>query len=54
MGAGAAGGIGYGLNLFYDVEFIPGFSLVKKWFDLESKIKNSDLILTGEGRFDKT
>lgn len=53
-GAGAAGGIGYGLNLFYDVEFIPGFSLVKKWFDLESKIKNSDLILTGEGRFDKT
>lgn len=53
-GTGAAGGIGYGLNLFYDVEFIPGFSLVKKWFDLESKIKNSDLILTGEGRFDKT
>jgi len=53
-GAGAAGGIGYGLSLAYNVEFIPGFSLVKNWFDLEEKIKQSDIILTGEGRFDKT
>ena len=53
-GAGAAGGIGYGLSLAYNVEFIPGFSLVKNWFDLEEKIKQADIILTGEGRFDKT
>lgn len=53
-GAGAAGGIGYGLSLAYNVKFIPGFSLVKNWFDLEEKIKQADIILTGEGRFDKT
>ena len=53
-GTGAAGGIGYGLSLGYNVEFIPGFSLVKEWFEIESKIKDTDLILTGEGRFDKT
>ncbi len=53
-GTGAAGGIGYGLGLAFDVQFIPGFSLVSKWFDLESAIKESDLILTGEGRFDRT
>ena len=29
-------------------------SLVSKWFDLESAIQESDLILTGEGRFDRT
>ena len=53
-GTGAAGGIGYGLSLAYDVQFVPGFSLVSKWFDLESAIQESDLILTGEGRFDRT
>jgi glycerate 2-kinase len=53
-GTGAAGGMGYGLSLGYNVEFIPGFSLVKEWFEIESKIKDTDLILTGEGRFDKT
>ena len=26
----------------------------KNWFDLEEKIKRADIILTGEGRFDKT
>ena len=27
---------------------------MKNWFDLEEKIKQADIILTGEGRFDKT
>jgi glycerate kinase len=53
-GTGAAGGIGYGLNLAYDAEFVPGFSLTEKWFGLEDAIKRADLILTGEGRFDST
>ena len=53
-GTGAAGGMGYGLSLGCNVGFIPGFSLVKEWFEIESKIKDADLILTGEGRFDKT
>ena len=53
-GSGAAGGVGYGLSLGFDTKFVPGFSFVSKWFDLETAIKKADLILTGEGRFDQT
>ena len=53
-GSGAAGGIGYGLSLAFDTRFVSGFSLIEKWFKLEDAIKESDLILTGEGRFDLT
>ena len=53
-GTGAAGGIAYGLSLAFDTQFVPGFSLVSKWFNLENEIKKTDLILTGEGRFDQT
>jgi glycerate 2-kinase len=53
-GMGAAGGIAFGLSLAYNVSLIGGFSLVSKWFELEKEIEKSDLILTGEGRFDET
>ena len=53
-GMGAAGGIGFGLSLACDVSMVEGFSLVSKWFDLESEIGKSDIVLTGEGRFDET
>ena len=53
-GSGAAGGIGYGLGLAYDVSLVPGFDLIRIWFDLDNKIKDCDFVLTGEGRFDKT
>jgi len=53
-GMGAAGGIGFGLSLACDVSLTGGFSLVSKWFDLESAINRSDLVLTGEGCFDET
>ena len=53
-GSGAAGGIGYGLSLAFDTQFVSGFSLIEKWFKLEDAIKESDLVLTGEGRFDLT
>ena len=53
-GSGAAGGIGYGLSLAFDTSFVSGFSLISKWFNLEEAVKESDLILTGEGRFDRT
>ena len=53
-GTGAAGGIAYGLSLAFETQFVPGFSLVSKWFNLENEIKKTDLILTGEGRFDQT
>ena len=54
QGMGAAGGIAFGLSLACDVSMVGGFSLVSKWFGLEKEIELCDLVLTGEGRFDRT
>jgi glycerate kinase len=51
-GAGAAGGIGYGLLSFCRARMEPGFELVSKAVGLEERIAQSDLVLTGEGRLD--
>ena len=53
-GSGAAGGIGFGLNVAFDSNYVPGFELVTAWLDLSSKIKEADLVLTGEGKFDNS
>ncbi len=53
-GSGAAGGIGFGLGLAYKVNFVPGFDLISSWCDIPSKIRRCDILITGEGRFDKT
>ena len=53
-GAGAAGGIGFGLSLIGDVKLVGGFELVSQWLDLENEIGKADLIFTGEGKFDQT
>ncbi len=53
-GSGAAGGIGYGLGLCYEVSLISGFELLRIWFDLDRKVGNCDYLITGEGKFDKT
>lgn len=53
-GAGAAGGIGFGLSLIGDVKLVGGFELVSKWLDLENEISKADVIFTGEGKFDQT
>jgi glycerate kinase len=51
-GSGAAGGIGFGLKVACQAEFIAGFELVSAWLELERKIAAADLILTGEGKID--
>ena len=53
-GAGAAGGIGFGLSLIGDVKLVGGFELVSQWLDLENEIGKADVIFTGEGKFDQT
>lgn len=53
-GSGAAGGLGYGLSLGYEISLVSGFDLIASWFELGSKIKQADLVMTGEGRFDRT
>ena len=54
IGSGAAGGMGYGLSLFYDVNMTKGFDLISSWFRIDELMKNADFVITGEGRFDKT
>ena len=53
-GAGAAGGIAFGLMVAAGAKLVPGFDLVSDWLDLPARIAQADLIITGEGRFDAT
>jgi glycerate kinase len=53
-GAGAAGGIAFGLMAATGAQLLPGFDLVSAWLDLERKLAAADLVITGEGRFDDT
>lgn len=50
-GAGAAGGLGFGLGLVGG-RTVPGASLVAEAVRLDERIAASDLVVTGEGRFD--
>ncbi len=51
-GAGAAGGIAFGLMTAARATLLPGFELVAAWLDLDARIAAADVIITGEGRFD--
>ena len=51
-GAGAAGGLGAGLMLFLKAELKSGIDIVLKACDFQKRIKNADLIITGEGKID--
>lgn len=53
-GAGAAGGIAFGLMTAADAQLLPGADFVAAWLDLETKLAAADLIITGEGRFDES
>jgi glycerate 2-kinase len=51
-GAGAAGGLGFGLLHFANAELVPGFDLLASLTGLETAIANADLVITGEGSLD--
>jgi len=51
-GAGAAGGLGFGLMSFCDAELRPGFDLVAEALGLAAAIAAADLVITGEGALD--
>jgi len=53
-GAGAAGGCGYGLMAFFHAERQNGFQLVRRLIKLDAMVRGHDLIITGEGCFDRT
>lgn len=51
-GAGAAGGIAFGLMTAARAQLLPGADLVTAWLDLENRLAAADLLITGEGGFD--
>ncbi len=52
-GAGAAGGLGFGLLSFCGATIQPGFEVVAEAVGLEAKMKDADLVITGEGSLDR-
>lgn len=51
-GAGAAGGVAAGLKAFYSVKIKQGIDSIMEIVKLPSEIETSDLVITGEGKFD--
>ena len=51
-GTGAAGGLGFALLAYANAELMPGFNLIVELSSMEEKIKNTDFVITTEGRLD--
>ena len=52
-GAGAAGGLGFGLRTFLGARMESGFELFAFHADLDARIQAADLVITGEGSLDQ-
>lgn len=51
-GAGAAGGLGFGLLAFLGARLEPGFDMFARYTALEHRLRSADLVVTGEGAID--
>lgn len=51
-GAGAAGGLGFGLMAFCGARLRPGVEVVMDALGLDERMRRADLVITGEGSFD--
>lgn len=51
-GAGAAGGLGFGLMAFAGAKLESGFDLFARYAQLEKRIRAADVVVTGEGAMD--
>ena len=52
-GAGAAGGLGAGLLAFLDARLVSGADLVLGAVRFAERLRDADLVITGEGRIDR-
>jgi glycerate 2-kinase len=52
-GAGAAGGLGFGLMTFAGARMESGFEVFARCARLDDRIAGADLVITGEGRMDR-
>jgi glycerate kinase len=53
-GAGAAGGAGFGFASAWGAVLVPGSTEVARLSGLEAAVREADVLITGEGRFDAT
>jgi len=53
-GAGAAGGLGFGLAAFLDARIVSGFDLFARHARISEKLEKVDLVITGEGSMDRS
>ncbi len=51
-GAGAAGGMGAAMLAFFGATLKPGIEIVTAAVELDAKLRDADLVITGEGRID--
>jgi glycerate kinase len=51
-GAGAAGGLGFGLLAFCGARLVPGIEVALDVVDFDAALATADLVITGEGRID--
>lgn len=51
-GAGAAGGLGYGLVVFCGAKLSKGIDMVLDTIKIEDRMEDVDVVITGEGRVD--
>ncbi len=52
QGTGAAGGLGYGLVTFLNANLVSGIDFLIDVLNIDAKIKESDIVITGEGKMD--
>ncbi len=52
-GAGAAGGLGFGLMAFLGAELRPGIEVVMEAVGFDERLERADAAVTGEGKFDR-
>ena len=52
-GTGAAGGMGIALLAFFHAQLTSGIDLIIDELQLETHIRNADLVITGEGKIDR-
>ena len=53
-GAGAAGGLGFGLMMFLNARLEPGFEGLARLASIDKQVASADLVITGEGAIDAT
>jgi glycerate kinase len=52
-GAGAAGGLGFGLMAFCGAKLRPGVEVVMEAVGFRDRLQEADLVITGEGKLDE-